>query len=298
MIDKSIKIIEKRRWEESLEEGYNEMLNGLINNASSNIEDYRKQVEKLSNAASINQWLINFAFRECDKLYESHNDIPLWNRYLTAIRVLCNKFNEGMFTKLFISVLGLSTFRKRVSDWLLEVNQSIPTLYQFFNDSDKYLTHYGSSKKAANGQNGPPDEILVLYASYKTWQTDNEFDSFVNSVEKSLPMAIHLYIESPIQLFLDFSSNHFSIFIKTLLFENINFGKDSDTMDLRLLFKYIEDLIKDSKTLKYMISLQKEMAKKAAASWKEENIKRRKVYPTVDQRKRFITNFELGIFHN
>ena len=293
MIDKDIIVREKQNWNSSLEEAYKDLFEKEILNQPLDSKEYENRVSHLEFSHSLVQHGLELVFREFPKLMEDIDGISRFERYITSIRALFLKIEHGILFKLALSISGLSEVSNKVVEWSKQANNSLPIFYKFFKDCEKYLANYEQGKTLTQGKFG--ESLIPIYASLKTWKTEEDFNGFRQQFNNVATQFIQIYIEGPIQLYIIISENHFSIVLRSLLLERLS--QKDQFADLALLNDHIKTIVKDSKTLDYSIELLKLTAKNYTKKWISKQDKMRLSHPTSYLKDKFVKNFESGVFN-
>ena len=294
MIDNDIIIREKEHWNSAFEEAYNKLFEKEVLNQSLDKKEYEKRVSHLEFSRQLVFHGLDILFREFPKLMEDIDGITRIERYITSIRALFIKVEHGVLFKLALSMSGLSEVSNKVVEWSKQANNSLPSFYKFFKDCEKYIANYNHGKTLVANKFG--EDLVPLYASLKTWKTEDDFNNFNQQFQNVSSQFIQIYIEGPIQLYLIISENYFSLVLKALLLERLS-QKENPFADLILLNDHIKTLIKESKTLDYSIELLKLTTQYATEKWVTRQNKKRLTHPTPHLREKFINNFENGVFN-
>lgn len=297
MIDKSILERERKRWEESLTKAYTDIHFENLINKNLDEKQYNKIAQDIQTAHLLVFRMVNAAFDEAPRLFDKVEDISIWERYLTSIRVLFLKVPESILFKFGLPLLGLGELRKGILDWINTSIGSLPYFYSLMKESEKYFTNYNKGVEISGREERYLKELVPLYASLKTWGTEERFEDFCHTLTFLTNNLVTIYIEGPVQLYLSFSKNHFILILKTLLLENLNHSVDNRIIkDFELLNARIETVLESSKTLDFTTKLLNKTSEKAITDWITEQKIRRQLQPTPYLKEKFVRNFESGVF--
>ena len=294
----SIWTTENKRWSEALALSFEELTKSETLNKALKDEEYHHIVTSLNSSYGISKSTFELLFREGPSLFESINGIQRWERYITVFRSLLIKSNESLLTKLIISALGFNEINNTIKLWKNEILKSIPDLRTTLKEINNYIIYYKKgSDIVANTKKTDPQHVR-LYASLKTWDTDNRFEHFSTNLSSILNSSIKIYIEGPIQLYLIIMDKHFLIFIRPFILNSLSDQLNkTELADIQLLSDHLKKIIHDSKTINYIKTLMYKTIERSMRDWTEEHEKLRISQPTQELRKRFIKNFEDGVYN-
>lgn len=271
---------EEKRWKESLDGAYNELLN-------------LENMPNLSFARTTISWLIYEAFKEAPSLLEEQNGRKTWERYLSGLRYLSSGIEHSFLLKFVFPMLNLGEVKDNILDWNSEALRLTNELYYVGNRFEEYLTHMAKAMEI----NKEKYDMCALYSSLKTWDNEEKFDEFSNRLNSFLDKPFEIYIEGPIQLFLTISKDNFFFILRSFLVGKLSElirPKKTEEKDLEMLNEKISQLFQDSKTIQYFLVMLKNTMKGAFESWTKEQKERRDMVPTPSSRISFLKNFENG----
>lgn len=298
MIDKTILQREKKRFSEALANEYScitaREIGKLYENGETPEENSYDVIQRqLRISYALSSELLEVIFKETMAMTTEVEGIAKWDRYIAALHLLFARSKNSLLIKS-LSLFGLDSAKQDLYKFIDKAHSILPLLRRFFSKCNTYFTTYDEGIKIADNANFS-EELVPTYASLKTWKTNIDFDDFKTSYKDLAISSIRIYIEGPIQLYLELSSKHFLVFIKTLLFERLS-DEMKGLKDLQLFNDHIRSIIQDSKVMKYAFEILENGIGKGIDNWIDEQTRWRLAYPSPEAKSRFIKNFEDGVY--
>ena len=270
------------------EDRWNGSLNTIYKN-NLNAED----LSNLNYARTAVSWVIYELFKSIPGLIEEKEGRKNWERYLSGLKFLSTNIEHSFLIKNTLPIFGLGEAKDRFLSWNRESLKLINEIYFIGNRMDEYFKHLTFAIEKSE-----KSELCSLYSSLKTWDTEAKFDLFEKRISRMVDKPFEIYIEGPIQLFLMLSKNNFLFLLKAISVKKLSeliLPKKIEENDLNILNERVNDLITNSKTLKYFLKFLKETIQLSIKSWVTEQRERRKLISTPSGKINFVKNFENGI---
>jgi len=281
-MEQSIKLnwdIERKHWLENLNISYEEI--------AKNSHD-----SELGYAKTAVSFIINSIFREGPHLFEIIDGRSKWERYISGIRFLLNNIEHSFLLNNILPMFKLGGASGLILSWCSASLEQMNALHFLMIRIESYIHNLEYAYEHTDKK-----EFSSLYASLKTWDTEEKLLDFSNKLNSVLDKPFEIYIEGPIQLMLMLSKEHFFFFVKAILAQSIpqllNNGK-TEEKDLQYLNDSIYNIVSNSKTITYFQELLQQTAKKSIELWIKEQRDRRSLIPLPSGKKRFLENFEQG----
>lgn len=233
--------------------------------------------------------------------------------YSSGIRKVVTHLSNSYLVKKIVPLFKLGNVLDVVEIHKNQTADFLKYLEFFSNSFEKYATNLdkGSDiakdldKNANNGEKDYSSEMLTrLYATLKTWTTDEEFNTFIDNFEKFLDTGIELTIVSPFELYLKLGKEEIIVIWKMLTALSQNEITDKLKLEDSIEFSnHLYDSIKkemDELGILYEVRrLFKETVKNYINDFKKNQESLRSLVKNKNERKDFIEKFEKGgIFYS
>jgi len=230
-----------------------------------------------------------------------------YNIYSSGVRKIVTHFSTSYLVQKVIPLFKLGDVLDVTEIYKNQTADFLKYFELFSKDLEKYLTNLDkgaeiakSLDKANNGEKDYSSELTTrLYASLKTWITEEEFNDFLNNFENFLDTGIELIIVSPFELYLKIGKEGVIVIWKMLTAKDQNelLGK-SQLEDLVNFSNHLYDNIKEETNelgILYEIRrLFKTTIQNYLNDFKIDQKSMRDLVTSKNKRKEFIHKFEKG----
>jgi hypothetical protein len=291
---------EAERWSRSLDSGYMEVVGELYGEQFAK-EEYLRKHAKLREVFILSQAILRFAVWESKNLFEGVDLRPRWDRYLTALHHLWPRFRRGWVVRSVLHLMKLGGVSDRIAAYSTELSRVNQTLHSMFKTADQYIFNWERGENIMQRVGRKPQEQLVqLYASYKTFPEDNRLEAFRSNLEQAYSQTITVIVEDGIKLFLMIAEDFAEIVVRLPLLERMEEFEDEDRdrqlveSDLKSWLTTLAGYLRDSEHRQLLSRIWRRTSEHAVKSWHEEECLLRAQHPQ-ETRRRFIEQFEQGL---
>lgn len=223
---------------------------------------------------------------------------PSWEVYLSGLRHFLSKIGTSYLVRAVAPAFKAEDVANHIVSFLNESARLMPFLYSFSRTIRAYVTNLsrGYELWQSYAETEPDERLIAAYASWKTWETDAEYNAFFSSLHPNITDGIEIYVEGPMQLYLILSAQYFMLIYRIFTVEKLSelFGaNDKELQSVQALHEFLNGCIKRSEVWPIMVSLLKHALKIYLDDVSREHSEKRR-FVTQDTRTRFIEDFEQG----
>ena len=231
-------------------------------------------------------------------LFERRDERTNWEVYLSGLRKLCRDLPESYLFRFVLPLYGLEDVQGKVLSYTGRWLEGLHAAHKFFREAERYLGHLEQGEQIAGAYEAAGGEDLArLYASLKTWESDEEAQGFCDAVAEFLDTTLEVLVVGPIQLYLMLGRDSFTLIFKTLSVGRLADLREGDAeyAELLGLHEFVHGLVENSATLAVLREVGARAGKLYAQSLREEENRLRGQLPTRDLRRSFIRRYEAGV---
>ena len=231
-------------------------------------------------------------------LFERQGERSTWEVYLSGVRKLCRDLPESYLFRFVLPMFGLEEFESTLVSYSGRWLDGLHAAHQFFGEAERYLDHLDRGEAVAAEYKADGGEDLArLYASLKTWESDEDLSGYLNAVGEFVDTTFEVIVIGPIQLYLMLGRDTFTLLFKTLSVGRVSDMREEDGEfgELLALHDFIHGAITTSSTVGVLREVAKRAGKSYVQSLREEETRLRGQLPTKELKRSFIHRYEAGV---
>lgn len=229
-------------------------------------------------------------------LFERTGERPNWEVYVSGLRGLFRRMPDSYLLRYILPTFGLEPLGEKLTAYSRLWLEGLHSAQVVLRETDTFLGNMTRAQRLADEYEDNNLALQRLYASVKTWESDDELESFMGSVQKFLDSTLEVFILGPVQLYLMLDRDTVTMIFKALSVGRLSDlrEKDSQYEELMQLHDYVHQAVEDSTVLDVARSVLKEAAKEYVKRLRQEQRNLRGQLPNKDLRYRFVERFESG----
>jgi hypothetical protein len=259
-------------------------------------EEYRKAADT---CALVRSWLhmLDSWGELAEKLFEKTDDRSNWEVYLSGLRRLLRQMPDSYMFRFVLPMFGLEDLREKVIAFSGQWQEQIHASHKFLRGAESYVLNMDAGSALASEYGGCQRETIRLYASLKTWSTNDQLDNYLRDLEGFLTSTVEVFISGPVQLYLMLSRDTMFMIFKALSVGRLNELGDGDKeyAEIMKLSDFVRDALADSEVVATSREVVTRAVKGYVSSLRAEEIRLRAQLPDRATKYSFVQRFESGV---
>ncbi len=260
-----------------------------------NAEEYR-EYSRICGLLKNNLRSLDVIADRSSKLFDRTNERTNWEVYLTGLRKMVRQAPQSYLFRFVLPMLGLEALREKFSAYSARCLDQFHVAHKTLAETENYLQNLTKGHSIAQEYRSEKGDLPRLYSTVKTWETESDFDRFLDNLTNLLDLTVEVFIVGPVQLYLMIGRDTF-----LAIFKGLTAGKLSDLQqndreqsDMLQLHDFVHDSIANSKTVEITHEVLRETVREYTKRLREEHQTLRVQLPNREIRRRFIQRYESG----
>jgi len=288
-----VKERELKRFGRALDEAVDSLLAAKFNELR-NYEAYNQYVETCQAVKAIVRFLDGIADKLAP-LFERRQGRSAWDVYLSGLRRLHRQWPESHFSRQTLTGYKLDDLNEKLTAFSGKVLEQLGAAQKALQHVDAYLDNLAAGQDIAEAYQNQSEDLPRLYASLKTWATEDDWQRLYDDLAAFLDQTIEVIVIGPIQLYLMLRRDTFLLIFKALSLSRL--GEERDDAEYREVMAwhdFIYSLVEGSATRQILGELLRRAVQAYLADWRQEHTRLRDQLPRRELRERFIERYETG----
>jgi len=249
--------------------------------------------------ATIVQSLLNIASQGAAELpiFEETREAVNWDIYISGFRGLLRDHLRSYVLTALLPLIGAKELGEKWSSLAQEGLELLRLAEIVFRELDRSIDARVRAREITAAYGVENEDLEALYASLKTWETDEELQKFTEDFADLLDKTVEVIVEGPIQLYLMISREGFILIFKGLMSTKVGDPEfeDQDLFRLMALHNEVRAKVEQSAAIKLFQEFVEALFDEYLESWKKRQKRLRGLFPTQALRDSFVQRFERGV---
>jgi len=263
-------------------------------------EEY-KRYTRACNTIKEGLGLLDLALDRLPPLFDRSGDEesdarPNWEVYLSGLRNLFRKMPDSYLLRFVLPMFGLESLSEKLTAYSKLWLGSLHASHVLLRETDRFLINLERAQRLAQEYDDSNVTLQRLYASVKTWESNDELEAFMAAMQKFLDSSLEVFILGPIQLYLMLDKGSMTMIFKALSVGRLSELRERDIQcdELLKLHEYVHKSVEDSTVLEVARTVLSEASKEYVKRLRQEQRNLRGQLPSQELRYRFVQRFESG----